>query len=167
MSCSIKWPVLNNSKKSLSNNKVHLRKNWTYCFVSGLPRPIFGPYQMTWSGYLEKSLCYTTSTIFFSNSRGLERPVLMIETLEYHGSSKETIGIVIVFTLAAWCWQEKVFENYHTHFLLNSISKCNSLCSKIIEYVVYDFEQKCFDLTIYCLKNDLSNSNTYSTTQQE
>ena len=130
---------MNFFKKSLSNNQVHLRKNWMYCFVSGLPRPIFGPYQMTWSGYLEKSLCYTTSTIFFSNSRGLERPVLMIETLEYHGSSKETIGIVIVFTLAAWIWQEKVFENYHNYFLLNSISKYNSLCSKITEYVVYNF----------------------------
>ena len=32
-----------------------------------------------WSGFFEQ----TTSTIFFSNSRSLEQPGLIIETLEY------------------------------------------------------------------------------------
>ena len=48
-------------------NQVNLRNNRWYCFISG---PTFGVYQ-------------TTSTIYFSNSRSLERQGLMIETLEY------------------------------------------------------------------------------------
>ena len=40
-SCSIKRPILNFSKKSLTNDQVHLRKNKSYCFISGLPRPNF------------------------------------------------------------------------------------------------------------------------------
>ena len=57
---SIKRPVLLNDLvwlflKSLLNNQVHLRKNWFYCFISGLPRPIFGLYLKTiWSENLEK-----------------------------------------------------------------------------------------------------------------
>ena len=57
---SIKRPVLLNDlvwifpEKSLSNDQVHLRKNWPYCFISGLPQLIFGLYQTTWFGYLEK-----------------------------------------------------------------------------------------------------------------
>ena len=43
-SCFIKRPGLNFSNKSLLNNQVHLRKNLIYCFISGLPRPIFGLY---------------------------------------------------------------------------------------------------------------------------
>ena len=60
---SIKRPVL-------LNNLVHLRTNWSYCFISGLPRPIFGLYQ-------------TTSTLFFSDYRSLERPGLIIKSLEF------------------------------------------------------------------------------------
>ena len=57
---SINCPVLLNDlvwfffKKSLLNDQVHLRKNRSYCFISGLPRPIFGLYSTTWSGYLDK-----------------------------------------------------------------------------------------------------------------
>ena len=30
--------------RSLSNDQVHLRKNWLHCFISGLSQPIFGLY---------------------------------------------------------------------------------------------------------------------------
>ena len=38
---------------------------------------------MTWSGYLEKVSIKQPVLSFFSNSRSLEQPGLMIETLEY------------------------------------------------------------------------------------
>ena len=41
---SIKRPGLDTWKKSLLNDQVQLRKNLLCCFISGLPRPIFGFY---------------------------------------------------------------------------------------------------------------------------
>ena len=41
------------------------KKNRSYCFISGLPRPIFGLYQRTWSGYLKKSLLNDQNYLFF------------------------------------------------------------------------------------------------------
>ena len=61
--------------------------------------------------------------------------------MSYHGSSKETIGIVIVFTLGGD--KKRSLNITIIIFLLKSISKCNSFCSKATKYVVYNFEQNC------------------------
>ena len=68
------------SKKSIKQPGPSQKKKSSHCFISRLPLPIFGLYQTTWSGYSKKSLYQTTSTIFFSNSRSLERQGLFIET---------------------------------------------------------------------------------------
>ena len=77
------------SKKSIKQPGPSQKKKSSHCFISRLPLPIFGLYQTTWSGYSKKSLYQTTSTIFFSNSRSLERPGLFIETLEQTGENAD------------------------------------------------------------------------------
>ena len=75
-------PGLNFFKKSLLNDQVYLKKmdrtvlfqSWHGQFLVSIKQPGLN---------IGKSLYQTTSTILFSNSRSLEQPSLIIETLEY------------------------------------------------------------------------------------
>ena len=60
------------------SEKIDRTVLFTYWLTASIKRPGLD----IWKKYLSK----TISAIFFSNSRSLERPVLIIETLEYCGA---------------------------------------------------------------------------------
>ena len=66
---------------------------------------------MAWSGYLEK-VYLTASTIFFSNSRSLEGPGLMIDILEYEDARS---------------LQRNYINKFYLLIVLGSIDTCVSL----------------------------------------
>ena len=81
MSCSIKRPGLNFSEKSLLNDQVHLRKNWSSWFIYYW---IFG------------------KSLHFSNPRSLERPGLII------GDLRVTILKIARGSLTCFTWTIKL-----------------------------------------------------------
>ena len=76
---SIKRPGLDIWKMSLLNDQVHHRKNRFY-FRAATANFWALLNDLVW--IFGKNLYQTTITIFFSNSRSLERPGLIIESLE-------------------------------------------------------------------------------------
>ena len=116
MSCSIKRPGLKFSKKSLLNHQVHLKKiNCTVLF-QGCHSQFLGSIKQPGLDIWKKSIKRPVLS-FFSNSRSLERPGLIIETLEN----------------ASWVKRRSFQENIFK-WMKNSVEKINVTIQKCVYF---------------------------------
>ena len=86
--CSIK---LNFSKKSLLNDQVNLRKSCTVSF-QGCHDQFLGSIKQPGLDIWKKSILNDQYHLILSNSRSLEQPGLIIESLEYFNLPNNCVG---------------------------------------------------------------------------